>query len=206
MARPVGPQPSELAAQPAHAWTTLTVERAGGKTRHVQVIDDPAVTLNSYPGTLRQLAVTGLGHDEPTILITKGQGPIADASAKKVIEHYARRMNIEQRLAESIRSFHLDAPSSAVPLNVDLEVILSVLAHTVCQALRRRIPGYATATSDTPQRRFLSTGGTITTTTDTEVVVRLNRRTYSPVLRQADLPAPTPVPWWDNRNLRFEYE
>lgn len=194
-----------LAAQPAHAWTTLTVERAGGKTRRVQVIDDPAVTLNSYPTTLRQLAVTGLGHDEPTILVTNGQGPIADASAKKVIEHYARRMNIEQRLAESIRSFHLDALSSAVPLNVDLDVVLSVLAHTVCQALRRRIPGYATATPDTLQRRFLSTGGTITTT-ETEIVVRLNRRTYSPVLRQADLPASTPVPWWGNRKLRFEYE
>lgn len=195
---------SALATQPADAWTSVNVERAGGKTRRVQVIDDPAVTLNSYPGTLRQLAVTGLGHEEPTILITNGRGPLADASAKKVIEHYARRMNIEQRLAESIRSFHLDALSSAVPLNVDLDVVMSVLAHTTCQALRRRIPGYATATPDTLQRRFLSTGGTITTS-QTEIVVRLNRRTYSPVLRQADLPTTT-VPWWGNRQLRFEYE
>lgn len=192
-----------LAAAPAHAWTPVTVERAGGKTRKVQVLEDPAATLNSYPGTLRQLAVTGLGHEEPTILVTNGIGPLADATPKKVIEHYAQRMNIEQRLAESIRSFHLDALSSAVPLNVDLDVVLTVLAHTVCQALRRRIPGYATATPDTLQRRFLSTGGTITTT-ETEIVVRLNRRTYSPVLRQADLPTTT-VPWWGNRQLRFEY-
>jgi transposase len=193
-----------LANAPADAWTNLTVERAGGKTRRVQVLEDPAATLSSYPATLRQLAVTGLGHEEPTILVTNGIGPLADASAKKVIEHYARRMNIEQRLAESIRSFHLDALSSAVPLNVDLDVVLSVLAHTLCQALRRRIPGYATATPDTLQRRFLSTGGTITTT-ETEIVARLNRRTYSPVLRQADLP-PTTVPWWGNRQLRFELD
>lgn len=193
-----------IANQPADAWASFTIDRAGGKTRRVQVLDEPAVTLNAYPGTLRQLAVTGLGHDEPTILITNGIGPLTDAPTKKVIEHYARRMNIEQRLAESIRSFHLDALSSAVPLNVDLDVVLSVVAHTLCQALRRRIPGYATATPDTLQRRFLSTGGAITTT-ETEIVVRLNRRTYSPVLRQADLPATT-VPWWDNRTLRFEYE
>ncbi len=193
-----------LARQPSDAWDTITVERAGGKTRRVQVLDEPAATLNSYPGAVRQLAVTGLGHEEPAILITNGLGPLANASTKKVIEHYARRMNIEQRLAESIRSFHLDALSSAVPLNVDLDVALTVLAHTVCQALRRRIPGYATATPDTLQRRFLSTAGTITTT-ETDVVVRLNRRTYSPVLRQADLP-PTNIPWWGNRTLRFEYE
>lgn len=58
-------------------------------------------------------------------------------------------MNIEQRLAEAIRSFSLDALAVAVPLNVDLDVVLSVLAHTVCAALRRRLPGYHTATPDT---------------------------------------------------------
>ena len=68
----------------------------------------------------------------------------------------ARRMNIEQRLAEAIRSFSLDALAGAVPLNIGLAVVLSVLAHTICAALRRRLPGYATATPDTLQRRFLS--------------------------------------------------
>ena len=93
-------------------------------------------------------------------------------------------------------------PYQSVPLNVDLDVTISVLAHTLCHALRRRLPGYATATPDTLQRRFLS-GGTITTT-DQEIIVRLNQRTYSPVLRQADLPTTT-VPWWNNRQLRFEF-
>src|SRR5664280_607054 len=83
---------------PAKAWTAMTIARAGGKTRRVQVIDDPTATLSSYPGTLRQIAVAGLGHDEPTILITNDLTSLA----KKIVERYARRMNIEQRLAESI--------------------------------------------------------------------------------------------------------
>lgn len=94
--------------------------------------------------------------------------------------------------------------AGAVPLNVDLDVVLSVLAYTVCAALRRRLPGYATATPDTLQRRFLSTGGTILNHSD-EIVVRLDRRTYSPVLRQADLPT-LEVPGWGNRRLRYEYQ
>ncbi len=189
-----------LQALPASAWTPMTIARAGGKTRRVHVIDDPAATLSKYPGTLRQLAVAGLGHDEPTLVITNGQA----SPAKAVIEAYARRMNIEQRLAESIRSFGLDALAGAVPLNVDLDVVLSVLAHTVCAALRRRIPGYATATPDTLQRRFLSTGGQILNQGN-EIIVRLDRRTYSPILRQADLPT-TEVPWWGGRRLRYEYQ
>jgi transposase len=189
-----------LQAAPASAWTPMTIARAGGKTRRVRVIDDPAATLSKYPGTLRQLAVAGLGHDEPTLVITNGQA----SPAKAVIEAYARRMNIEQRLAESIRSFGLDALAGAVPLNVDLDVVLSVLAHTVCAALRRRLPGYTTATPDTLQRRFLSTGGQILNQGN-EIIVRLDRRTYSPILRQADLPT-TEVPWWGGRRLRYEYQ
>jgi len=38
-----------------------------------------------------------------------------------------------------------------------------------------------------------------------EIVVRLNRRTYSPILRQATLPETITVPWWDGRTLRYEY-
>ena len=113
-------------------------------------------------------------------------------------------MTIEQRLAESIRSFHIDALSGSVPLNVDLDVALSVLANAVCASLRRRLTGYHHATPDTLQRRFLSTGGVILNRGQA-IVVRLNRRTYSPVLRQADLPEVT-VPWWGGRTLRFEFD
>jgi len=53
------------------------------------------------------------------------------------------RLNIEQRLAESIRSFGLGSLAGAVPLNIDLDLVLTVLANTVCAAMRRRLPGYA---------------------------------------------------------------
>jgi hypothetical protein len=59
------------------------------------------------------------------------------------------------------RAVSLDALAGAVPLNVDLDVALSVLANTVCAGLRRRLPGYGTAAPDTLQRRFLNTGGII---------------------------------------------
>ena len=177
----------------------MTIARAGAKTRRVRVIDNPAAKLSSYPGTLRQLAVAGLGHDEPTILITNDP----TSPAKAIIERYARRMNIEQRLAESIRSFGLDALAGAVPLNIDLDVTLTVLAHTICAAMRRRLPGYATTTPDILQRRFLQTSGEILNHGD-QITVRLNRRAYSPVLRQADLPTVT-VPWWNNRQLNYQF-
>jgi hypothetical protein len=180
------------------AWRTVTLQRAGNY-RKPRVVDEQ-VTLSAYPGPIRQLVVAGLGRDTPTVIITNDHR----SSPRQLIERYARRMTIEQRLAEAIRSFHLDALASAVPLNVDLDVVLSVLAGAVCASLRRRLgAGYTTATPDTLQRRFLHTGGVILKHHDT-IIVRLDRRTYSPVLRSAHIPTTT-VPWWGGRTLRFEY-
>ena len=75
----------------------------------------PAVKLTSYPGTVRQLIVTGLGREAPTVIITNDN----DITAKALTGQYARRMTIEQRLAEIIQGFCADALSSAVNLNVD---------------------------------------------------------------------------------------
>ena len=159
------------------------------------------MTLTSYPGTVRQLVVTGLGRDAPTVIITNDR----QIKAKPLIEHHARRMTIEQRLAEIIQAFCADALSSAVNLNVDLDVVLCVLAQALLAAFRLRLPGnYAHAAPDTLQRRFLDTPGEIITTSD-GITVKINRRAYSPVLRHAALPADTTVPWWDGRRLRFEF-
>jgi hypothetical protein len=103
-------------------------------------------TLRASPAS-----VTGLGHDQPTLLITNRP----HLPGRQVIQSHARWMNIEQRLAEAIQAFGLDALAGAVTLNIDLDVVLSVLASTTCAALRRRLSGYATASPDTLQRRFL---------------------------------------------------
>src|SRR5208283_2611193 len=116
-----------------------------------RVHEDPAVRLTSYPGTVRQLIVTGLGREQPTVIITNDTG----ITTRSLVAQYARRMTIEQRLAEIIRAFCADALSSTVNLNVDLDVMLAVLAQALTAALRTRLPGYATVTPDTIQRRFL---------------------------------------------------
>jgi hypothetical protein len=179
-------------------FTTITLDRPGPHNKP-KVHEDPAVALTSYPGAVRQLVVTGLGRDEPTVIITNDD----DITTGALIHQYGRRMTIEQRLAEIIRSFCADALSSTVNLNVDLDVMLCVLAQALLAALRARLPGYAAATPDTIQRRFLETPGQIITTANT-VTVRLDRRAFSPVLRTADLPAATQVPWWQGRTIRYE--
>lgn len=185
-----------LEALPDREWTTIILNRRGPYNRP-QVHED-TVSVRGCPKPLRQIAVRGLGHDHPTLVLTNDRV----SKAAQLVDRYAHRMTIEQRLAEAIRSFHLDALSSAVALNVDLDTTLTVVAQLAYDWLRRRLPGYETATPDTIWRRFISTKGSVVLGPG-EVVVRLGERTYSPVLRSADLPT-IEVPWWEGRRLRFE--
>lgn len=181
-------------------YKTITLDRPGRHNKP-KVAESAAVKLTSYPGTVRQLIVTGLGRDAPTVIITNNR----DIKTRALIGQYARRMTIEQRLAEIIQAFHADALSSTVNLNVDLDIVLCVLAQALLAAFRARLgPGYAAATPDTIQRRFLDTPGTITSDAGTTTVT-LSRRAYSPVLRQSDLRADTIVPWWQGRRLRLQF-
>jgi hypothetical protein len=128
-----------------------------------------------------------------------------DITTRELIHRYARRMTIEQRLAEIIRAFCADALSSTVNLNVDLDIMLTVLAQALLAALRTRLPGYATITPDVIQRRFLETPGTIITTENT-ITVRLERRADTPVLRAAGLPTDTRIPWLGNKTINYELD
>src|SRR5664280_2184209 len=95
-------------------FTTITLNRPGRYNR--PRVHESHTRLSNYPEPVRQLIITGLGRDAPTVIITNDD----DLPAKTLIEHYARRMTIEQRLAEIIQAFHADALSSTVNLNVDL--------------------------------------------------------------------------------------
>src|SRR5580700_4246846 len=124
----------------------VTLDRPGPHNRP-RVHEDPAVTLTSYPGTVRQLIVTGLGRDAPTVIITNDD----QIKTRALISQYARRMTTGQRLAEIIGAFCGDALSSTANLNAGLDVVLCVLAQALLAAFRTRLgPGYATATPRYP--------------------------------------------------------
>ena len=112
---------------------------------------DQRVQLPGYKGTVRQLLIRDLGHDEPTILLTND----LTSSLKTIITRYARRMLIENGLADSVDFFHLDSLSSAVALNVDFDVLLTVIASGVYRRFASTLHGYKHARARQIFRRFL---------------------------------------------------
>jgi transposase len=188
---------TQIEALPDSAWNEVRLERPG-KHRDVTVTESQ-VTLakRSY----RQLAIKGLGRDQPTLLITNR----TQMTPKQLIERYAKRWLIENQLSAQIRAFHLDALSSQVPLAVDLDTTLSVLCDSVYRHFANRLNGYQTATPDTIFRHFIKTPGQLHTTPD-GVQVQLEPRSRTPVLLDADYQTrTTTVPWWGGRQLSYSF-
>jgi hypothetical protein len=181
------------------AWTTYTLNRSG-RYRHPQIHQE-VIHLNDVSAPLRQIAVKNIGHEQPTLLITND----LSSPAKDLFGRYAERMIIENELDADISGFHLNALSSGLPLNVDLDTTLTVLAANTYRLLANKLPRYQQATPDRLWRHFLDTTGTITVADD-HVRVDLALRTYTPVLIDAGHPElDLAVPWWEGRHLRFGF-
>ena len=113
-------------------------------------------------------------------------------------------MLIENGLADSVAFFHLDTWSSAVALNVDFDVLLTVIASAVYRLFAQPLWGYERAQVRQLFRRFLDTTGLVTIT-EQEVTVHLPRRAHNRILLDAGLfGAPAAIPWWGGRPLRIE--
>ncbi|MDA8071324.1 MAG: hypothetical protein M0Z40_11855 [Actinomycetota bacterium] len=189
-----------LGALPHSAWTTHTIKRTG-RYRRPQIHEE-VVHLKGVDHPLRQIAVRNIGHEEPTLLITND---MASTAAKDLFARYAERMIIENELDADISGFHLNALSSGLPLNVDLDTTLTVAAGNCYRLLARKLPRYELATPDRIWRHFLDDTGTVTVAED-HVRVDLALRTYTPVLIDAGFPElDIAVPWWGGRSLRFGF-
>jgi hypothetical protein len=195
-----GPKVLEtLAALPASAWTTYNLKRAG-RYRHPQ-IHEQIIHLKGVTIALRQIAIQNIGHDNPTLLITND----LVTAAKDLFGRYAERMIIENELDADISGFGLNALSSGLPLNIDLDTTLTVLAGNIYRLLARKLSRYQQATPDRLWRHFLDNTGKIVVNHD-HVRVDLALRTYTPVLIDAGYPElEIPIPWWGGRTLRFGF-
>ena len=181
------------------SWQHCQITQAKGKRRQVQYVDE-SVQLVDYEGPVRQLIVTGLGHESPTFFLTNDLPK--KQTAREVIQTYASRNHVENHLGEQITFFHLDCLCSDVRLNVEFDLTLTVLADLLYRRLAERLKGFVRAGPSRLFRKFVDTEGFIEITAK-EVIVRLSKRAHNPLLKEAGLIKPTrPVPWLWGRSVR----
>ncbi len=162
---------------------------------------DETVHLRGYEGPIRQVAVAGLGRDQPTLFLSND----FEETPRELIIRYAGRNRIEDGLGISVNFFHLDCLASEVRLNVDRDAALTVIANGCYRWLASRLRGFEKATPKPLYRRFVETGGTVQIQEE-GITVLFERRSHNPIVRDAALDrTPLPIPWLENRHLAFSF-
>jgi len=188
-----------LFARPRGAWRRITLEGVSRIYRTPRILDD-RVTLAGYRGPIRQIAITELGHEQPTLLLTNQ----LRRSATKLIGRYARRMLIENNIEDGVNFFHMDALSSAVALKVNCDLGLTLMASSLYRYLGQRIGnGYEAAKSRHLFRDFVDATASIGID-GRAITVQFQKRAHNPLLVAAGFDQiDTRIPWLGNRRLEF---
>ena len=107
---------------------------------------------------------------------------------------------------DAIDLFDMDALSVAVPLRVDFDVQLTLMASSLYRPLGLRVgEGFATAKARTLFDKLVRSTGHIEITA-TEIVVSLGRRANNPLLLAAGYTGLRErIPWLDKRTLRLGF-
>lgn len=184
---------------PASAWRRIELEGVSRLYKTPRILDQ-RITLPRYQGELRQLAILDLGHEDPTLLLTNQ----LRRSPATLIGRYAQRMVIENNIAEGITFFHMDALSSAVAMKVNCDLQLTLMASSLYRLLGAKVGnGYAEARADHIFRDLVDATATVTLT-ETEILVRFQKRAHNPLLLAAGFDtSAVPIPWLGGKKLRL---
>ena len=190
-----------IEARPRSAWRRIHLTGVTRLYRTPRIIDD-RVSLDDYEGTLRQIAVKDLGHEEPTLLLTNQM----KRSPATLVQRYAQRMLIENGIEDGVNFFHMDALSSAVAMKVNCDVQLTLMASSLYRLLAQRIGnGYESAKSRHLFRDLIDATANIIIA-EREIVVQYQKRAHNPLLIAAGFAdSATRIPWLGRRTLRFQF-
>ncbi len=190
-----------LSDRPQSDWTPAVIDIPKRRHKRIRYLESE-VFLGDYDGPLRQIAVTGLGREHPTLFLTND----FDTPARNVVTNYARRNGIEDGIGTNVNFFHMDCLSSEVRLNVDMDVTLTVIANGCYRWLARQLKGFEKAKPKQLYRKFVETAGRIEVASNRRLLITFDRRSHNPILREAALDQDSPpIPWLNNHRIEFRY-
>lgn len=189
----------EIYQEPVSAWRRIELQGVSRIYKTPRILDR-RIQLRDYQGELRQIIIQDLGHEEPTFLITNQ----LHRTPVKLIERYAQRMIIENRIADGIDFFHMDALSSAVAMKVNCDLQLTLMASSLYRLLGMEIgQGYQTAISRHLFRDFIETTAQVHIL-EKEIVVQFQKRAHNPLLLAAGFDKKNvPIPWLGKKRLQL---
>lgn len=191
----------DLLSRPANEWKSTRITTPKRRYAKVRYLEDK-VKLGGYKELCRQIAVTGTGRESPTLFLTNNK----KLSANEIITRYTQRNSIENDIGINVNFFHMDCLGSEVRLNVNFDVLLTVMANSCYRWIAQHLKGCEKMQPKQLYRKIIETAGHIHI--DGEYIhVNFDRRALNPLVKQAQLDQESQkIPWLNNKKIKFSFK
>jgi len=189
---------AEAQGIPEEKWKELYLPIPKRKHRHVKAYEGEAVLIRKRK-SLRQIIIKDHGRAEPTFIITNNN----DMKVLDILVAYAKRWHIENKLAELVHFFNLNALSSPLMIRIHFDLLWTIIADTLYHQFAKDLRGFDTCRAQTIFKQFVNMPGRIEYD-GKGFSVKIRKRATTPILLGVEkLNRDIQVPWLGNKPLRI---
>jgi len=176
------------------------VKLAIPKRKYTRIsVHESTVSLSACDNNFRQIIVKDHGRDKPTFIITNNK----DLSLKKILEVYAKRWRIENKLSELIAFFNLNALSSTLMIRIHFDVLWTFIADTFYHIFAKDLRRFENHDSKTIFRKFINIPGRVIYD-GVKFQIKIRKRAHTPIIKSIEkLNKPFKIPWLNNKDIEI---
>lgn len=188
----------EILGIPDEKWTKVNLSIPKRKYQKVSVYEQK-VKLSKCNNEFRQIAIKDHGREKPTLIITNDK----NLSLKSVLEVYAKRWRVENKLAELVAFFNMNALSSPLMIRIHFDILWTMIADTLYHIFAQDLRRFESNQAPTIFKKFINVPGKVVYDGD-KFLIKIRKRAHTPILKGVTkLQKPIAVPWLNNKNLEI---
>ncbi len=181
-------------------WTKIKLDIPKRRHKNCSVYET-TTTLPKCETVFRQIIIKDHGRAEPTFVITNNH----DLPLKEVLVVYAKRWHIENKIAEMVSFFNLNALSSSLMIRIHFDLLWTMIADTLYHRFAQDLPRFERARANTLFRKFIDMPGQIIFDGE-NLVLKIRKRACTPILLGVEpLKNGVHIPWLNNTKLVIEW-
>jgi len=181
-------------------WIKVNLKKKKRKYNKFKMYESK-ITLPRTKLEVRQVIFKDHGREEPTFLITNN----FDIELETLAMHYANRWLIENKFAELIDFFKLNALSSPFMIRIYFDVMLTIVADTMYRLLAKDLKRFEECTPKTLFSDFINCRCKGEVIGD-EIIIKMKKKATTPIFKSNEkFQRSYPVPWLGNKTLKYEW-
>ena len=163
------------------------------------LVHESEIRLTKDGDRLRQFIIRDNGRAQPTFIITNDK----ELLPKKVLEVYAQRWRIENKISELVAFFNLNALSSPLMIRIHFDILWTFIADTLYRRFSQDLRRFEKHNAKSIFKKFINVPGKMVYDGE-KFQIRIRKRAYTPVLKSVEkLNKPFRVPWLKNRQIEI---